>query len=147
MLVKPVPLASTRNDPSWSGNPKRGKRACGGTWTGPGRENAAVTASSPSTAIAQAVLLPVHAPVQPSKEAPASGIAWSCNFVPFATSSVQLPRQSSPVPRTSPSPEVVTRRETKVPPPEPLSGGPGLPQAVRTVAAETAVIDARARKP
>src|SRR4051812_11966706 len=122
--------------------------AGGGGCTGPGRVKTAVTAMSASAAIWQVVETPLQAPLQPVKETPESGIAWSTNCAPLATWTVQLSRQSVPPPRTIPSPEVVMRSETAVPPPAPLCEGPGdVPQAASSVAAEAAVISARARKP
>src|SRR2546425_7820312 len=68
--------------------------------------------------------VPLHAPDHATKDAPESGTATRWTRVPETYGAVQLPRQSSPAPRTRPLPAVLIVRFTCVglvradPPPE-----------------------------
>ena len=71
------------------------------------RAKVAVIVLSPSSVSVQSPM-PEHAPPHPVKLAPVSGAACSVSLVPESSRCVQPPRQSLPMPRTAPSPWVLT---------------------------------------
>ena len=73
----------------------------------------ALSSRSPSK-VRSHVPVPLQAPDHATKDAPESGTATRCTWVPEAYGAVQLPRQSAPAPRTRPLPAVLIFRFTCV---------------------------------